>query len=186
MSREAVKRAERAEAAQHEMLRELERHQLVRHTSGPMMRLQRLYADLLLASDPVRGRPIETSTPQHPFDRPLPYVSTQSARSRLRMVDHALHRVGDTIAAFFDENERGVPDCCPACGGRVDGLGRPPNRRRQAREFLESLLQAERSEDTVRTAAQKLGIARSTLRRAADELGVIRVQLDGTSTWRLP
>lgn len=183
--REAIKRADRAEGANRELRRDLERFEAVALASVPMSRLLRLYADLLLASDPLRGRPLESSTPQHPFDRPLPYLSTQSARSRLRLVDRALYRLSDSVAVFFDEGERGSPVCCPVCGGRVDERGRPPNRRRQARIFLEKNLVEAQPEDTVRSAAQMLDISRSTLLRAADELGVIRFDEGGRRWWRI-
>jgi hypothetical protein len=186
--REAARRQERLEGENRQLKADLARHCRAVLNGGALTRLVRLYDDLSLQADPVKGRPVETSAAQHPFDRPVPYLSTQTARAQLHVVDRALHRVADWIDRQMDESEASPrDDACPACGSRVDRQGRPPNRRRLARLFLEKNLQgAPVRQEHVLYAAQTVGVAASTLRRAADELGVVRFEEDGERWWRLP
>jgi hypothetical protein len=186
--REANRRADRLEAA----LREAQkRNEAVEHallSTGPLRRLLRLYDDLDLAADPMKGRSVEGGGGQHPFDRPMPHLSTVEARELQRIVDRALFRICDVVADWLNSSEPKVlRNVCPGCGGQTDRSGRPPNRRLMARLFLEKNLQGGGpvSEETVRWAAQSLGIARDTLRRAADELRVRRFEADGVWWWQL-
>lgn len=185
--REGSRRLERLKGENRQLKADLERYRRAVLNGGALTRLVRLYDDLSLAADPLKGRPVETSAAQHPFDRPLLYLSTHMARAQLHVVDRALHRVADWIDRTMDEGERSpAGDACPACGGRTDGQGRPPNRRRLARVFLERNLGAGPvRQEFLFCAARTVGVALSTLRRAADELGVQRFDEDGERWWRL-
>jgi hypothetical protein len=188
MNREHQRRIERLEGENRALKADLERYRRASLNGGSLTRLVRLYDDLALAADPVRGRAVESSSSQHPFDRPLPYLASQTARAQLHIVDRAVHRLADWIDRQMDDTERKPPgDACPACGGRVDRQGRPPNRRRMARLFLEKNLQGGSAfrDDTIRWAATQLGISKDTLRRAADELGVRRWCEDNVWWWQL-
>ena len=186
--REKSRRLERLEGENRQLKADVERYQRAVLNGGPLPRLIRLYDDLSLAADPMRGRPVETSAQQHPFDRPLPYLSTHMARQHLRVIDHAVRRLADWVDRTMDESERSpAGDACPACGGRVDRQGRPPNRRTMARLFLEKNLQAGPiRQEIIVCAAQTVGVALSTLRRAADEIGVLRFDEQGERWWQLP
>jgi hypothetical protein len=188
--REAARRLEKLEAVTREQRAQLERVGRASIDDPEFSRLVKLYSDLALAADPMKGRPTESGGSCHPDDRPLIYLATQKARQRKRQVDRGVRGLSRFIDQSMDESEPDPPgDACPCCGSQVDRQGRPPNRRRLARLFLEQNLQAGPvREEHVRAAAQSqsVAIAQSTLRRAADELGVVRFDEDGMRWWRLP
>jgi hypothetical protein len=187
--RDAARRAERAENALREAQKQVEAVQHALLSTGPLRRLLSLYDTLDSAADPVPGRQVEGGSAPHPFDRPMPYLSTRDARDLQRAVDRTLFRVCDVIADWFNSETHAAPrGLCLGCGGPVDRTGRPPNRRAMARLFLEKNLQGGQpvSEETVRWAARHLGIARDTLRRASQELQVRRFEQDGQWWWQLP
>lgn len=150
-------------------------------------RFLKVYGELLAASDPLRGRSIEAGGSSHPFDRPMPTQFAQEFRQALRRVDRALARMCDWMVDLLNASDpRPGGPVCVACGGPVDRSGRPPSRRAMACVFLEKNLQGPPvREETVRWAAQSLGIGRDTLRRAADELGVRRFVEDNVWWWEL-
>jgi len=184
--RDALRRADRAEAALRAAQRSVEAVQRALLSTGPLMRFLRLYSDLDQAAEPLAGRQVESASPPHPFDRPMPHLSTLEARHLQQMADRALHRMCDVIADFFNEN-RAPNRVCLACGGPVDRTGRPPSRRRAAMQFLRTNLAGGPIPEEIILQAARVGeISRSTLRRAADELGVGRVLEDGQWWWKLP
>lgn len=148
----------------------------------------RAYADLLLASDPLKGRPTESSSPAHPFDRPLPYLALSRVSAVLDSHERALRRMrAQAQQALEEDSPPPSRDACPACGGQVDRTGRPPNRRAMAALFLQVNLQGgqPQREEAIRAAAQQLGISRQTLRRAADQLRVRRYAEEHEWWWQL-
>lgn len=186
--RDAVHRAVRAEGTVRELQKQLDAVQHALLSTGPLMRFLLLYDDLDQAADPLKGRPVETGTQQHPFDRPMPHISTYEARELQRMMDRALHRMSDLAADFFNDHEHRIrTGVCVGCGGPIDRSGRPPNRRRLARIFLETNLDgAPQPADVMWAACQQAGLARNTVRRAADELRICRYWQDGRQWWQLP
>ena len=187
--REANRRADKLEGALREARRRADAMQHALLSTGPLTRLLRLYDDLDGAADPMHGRQIEGGSAPHPFDRPMPHLSTKDARELQRVVDRNLFRVCDVIADWLNttDERRGVSrGVCPGCGGPVDRSGRPPTRRVLARQFLEqNLLAGAVREDHVRAAAVTVGIARDTLKRAAQELQVHRFEEAGAWWWQL-
>ncbi len=185
--RDAVRRAEKLEAVAREQRAQLERVGRAAADDPEFARLVKLYSDLALAADPMKGRPIESGGSCHPDDRPLIYLATQKARLRKRQVDRGVRGLSKFIDQSMDESEPDPPgDACPCCGGQVDRQGRPPDRRRLARLFLEQNLQAGPvCEEHVRAAAQTLGIAKDTLKRAAQELRVRRFEENNVWWWQL-
>jgi len=188
MTREAARRIERLEGENRQLKTDLARYSRATLNGSPLVRLVRLYDDLCLAADPVKGRPVETGGGQHPFDRPLVYLHTQKARGLQQVADRALRRLTEWIDRQMDDSEqKPAADACPACGGRVDRQGRPPNRRRAARLFLEKSLAAGPVRcDVLAQAASQVGVTLSTMRRAADDMGVVRYDEGGDRWWGLP
>lgn len=188
--REANRRADRAESALRAAQRKLEAVEHARLGGGPILRLLRLYDDLDLAADPVKGRTVEAGGAAHPFDRPMPHLSTLEARELQRTVDRALFRVCDVIADWLNSTDqtRGIRrDVCPGCGGPVNRTGRPAKRRQAAVLFLQlNLKHGPQPEETVLAAARQLDISRDTLRRAAKDAQVTVFDQDGLRCWRLP
>ena len=181
--REATRRAVRAEAALVEARRQVEAMQHALLSTGPLVRFLKLYDQLDQAAEPLTGRQFERSTPPHPFDRPMPHISTVQARRTLGLADRAIGRLCDQIADFLNGESRPGPVCL--CCGRPDRTGRPPLRRRQATSFLQANLTGPVPEELIVMAAQQQGISRSTLNRAARECGVVRSDTDGQRIWRL-
>jgi len=161
--------------------------QAVQHAllgEGPLLGFLLAYDRLDEASDPLMGRQIEGGSRPHPYDRPMPHVSTARARDLQRKVDRALRPLADVMVDFFNDDR--VPQgVCLACGGDADRSGRPPNRRLAAQSFLRENLAVPVREEHLRSAAEQHGISRQTLRRAADVLGVTRFDEGGDRWWRL-
>jgi len=179
------RRAVRAEAALAEARRQVEAVQHALLSSGPLIRFLKLYDQLDGAAEPLTGRQLERSTRPHPYDRPLPHISTVDARRTERQVDRAVGRLSDRIADFLNGECRFADGMCLACG-QADRQGRPAYRRRMAEQFLKvNLASGPVAEEHVRCAASGLGFSRQTLRRAADRLGVRRCLEDGQWCWQL-
>jgi hypothetical protein len=172
-------------------LRDLELAQLILHQSGPMRRLNRLYAELLLASDPVRGRSYDSDSHRHPFDQPPPHLRNARLRSVLENIDRLITNAADAIAgaAFGDPVDYSQPrDICPNCGLRTD-LGR---RRRDGRKFQAAVNTLDTAIPKGRTVpatvahdvAQHLDVSVRTVERAADRLSIRKFQRDGQWWWQ--
>jgi hypothetical protein len=161
--------------------------QAVQHAllgQGPLMGFLLAYDRLDEASDPLMGRQISGGSSPHPFDRPMPHISTSRARELQRLVDRAVGPLVDAISDFFNEDRlpRGV---CLACGGVADRSGRPPSRRLLAERFLRDNLSAPVRAAHMFAAAVSHGISRQTLLRAAESVGVVRFDEGGERWWRL-
>lgn len=178
---EQSKRASRAEAALAEARRQVEAVQHALLSSGPLMRFLKLYDQLDSAAEPLTGRPVERSTPPHPYDRPMPHLPTAEARRTLRQVDRAVGGLCDRVADFLNGEGRMPERLCLSCGRPVGG--RPPDRRRAAEQFLRINLPLE--EEMLLAAGLQLGLSRQMLRRAGDRLGVCRVLVDGVWRWSM-
>ena len=160
--------------------------QAVQHAllgQGPLMGFLLAYDRLDEASDPLMGRQIEAGSRPHPYDRPMPHVSTARARELQRRVDRALRPLSDVIVDFFN-GDRLPHRVCLACGDPAR-TGRPPSRRLMAERFLAANLSGPVREEHLRAAAESHGISRQTLRRAADVLGVVGFDEGGERWWRL-
>ena len=182
---EASRSAVRAEAALAEARRQVEAVQHALLSSGPLIRFLKLYDELDGAAEPLTGRQLERSTRPHPYDRPMPHISTVEARRTERQVDRAVGRLSDRIADFLNGESRFGDGMCLACG-QADRRGRPADRRRMAEQFLRlNLASGPVVEEHMRCAASGLGFSRQTLRRAAETLGVRRSLTDGQWCWQL-
>jgi hypothetical protein len=154
-----------------------------RLSNGPLLRFLLAYDQLDQQSEPLQGRPYETASSPHPYDRPLPYVATMRSRDLQGRVDRALGPLADRITDFLNGDPTPGRGECLACGGRVGG--RPPTARLRAVRFLQQCLDKPMREEHLLAAARQHGVSRQTLRRAADELRVARFDEEGERWWAL-